>query len=234
MVADRVEFDLTETGGGEGGGKLGLEFGILESRGFFRGNLDEGLFAEMAHADDAESMAPDGLLRLLNGGEAVRGDGESGGEPGGEAGRGGFFGNLEAGLAGEGPDVGFGQTGLAERGGHRKFTGGGAAGSDFAGVVEVFPIGEDRDTPEPGQFFHALEELGAAEVATIGWVGGIGGVVKFQGAEDFHRQAMFLREREGSRMFRAREAGGVAEDAGDLGAEELVGGPEQEGGIDPA
>ena len=29
LVADGVEFDLAETGGGESGGKLGLKFGIF-------------------------------------------------------------------------------------------------------------------------------------------------------------------------------------------------------------
>ena len=35
-------------------------------------------------------------------------------------------------------------------------------------------------------------------------------------------------------VFRAGQAGGVAEDAGNLGSKDLVGGPEEESGVDPA
>jgi hypothetical protein len=234
LVADGVEFKLAEAGGGEGGGELGLEFGILEAWGFFRGDLDEGFFTEVTDADNAEAEAADGLLGLFNGGEAVGGDGETGGESGGEAGGGGFFGDFQAGFAGEGADIRLGEAGIAERGGDGEFTGGGAAGSDFAGVVKVFPVGEDGDAAELGQLPHALKKFGAAEVAAVGRVGGVGGVVQFQGAEDFDGEGVFLGEGEGGGMFRAREAGGVAEDAGDLGAEESVGGPEEKGGVDPA
>ena len=45
---------------------------------------------------------------------------------------------------------------------------------------------------------------------------------------------MFLGKGEGGRVLGTGEAGGVSEDAGDLRAKELVGGPEQESGIDPA
>lgn len=203
MVADGVEFDLAETGGGEGGGKLGLEFEILKPRGFLRGNLDEGLFAEVADADDPEAVTANGLFGFFNGGEAVRGDGETGSEPGGKAGGGWFFSNFQAGLAGEGADIVFGEAGLAEWGGDREFSGGGAAGSDFAGVVKVFPIGEDGDAAEPGQFLHALEEFRAAEVAAVGRVRGVGGIVQFQGAEDLDGKGMFLSEGEGGGVFRA-------------------------------
>jgi hypothetical protein len=45
---------------------------------------------------------------------------------------------------------------------------------------------------------------------------------------------MFLGKGEGGRVLGTGEAGGVSEDAGNLGAKELVGGPEEEGGVDPA
>ena len=155
MVADRVEFDLTETGGGEGGGKLGLEFGILESRGFLRGNLDEGLFAKMAHTDDSEAVSADDFLGFFNGGEAVRGNGKSGSEAGGKAGGSRFFGDFQSGLPGQGSDIGLGKPGFAERCGHGEFAGGGAAGSEFAGVVKVFPVGQNGHASELGEFLHA-------------------------------------------------------------------------------
>ena len=61
---------------------MGLKLGVLEAWGFFRRDLDEGLLAEMAYADDSESVAADSFLGFFNGGEAIGGDGEAGGEPG--------------------------------------------------------------------------------------------------------------------------------------------------------
>ena len=40
-------------------------------------------------------------------------------------------------------------------------------------------------------------------------------------------------EGESGRVFRAGEAGGVTKDAGDFGAENLVGGPKEKGRVDP-
>ena len=45
---------------------------------------------------------------------------------------------------------------------------------------------------------------------------------------------MLLGKGEGGRVFRAGKAGGITKNAGDLGAEELVGGPKEEGGVNPA
>jgi len=188
----------------------------------------------MADANDPKTMAPDNLFGFFNSGEAIGGDGEARGEPGREAGGGGFFGDFQSGFPSESAHIGFGEAGFAEGGGHGKLPGGGAAGADFAGVVKIFPISEHIDASEPGQFFHALEKFRTAEVATVRGVGGVGGVFQFQGTENLHRQAVFLGKGQGSGVFRAREAGGVAEDAGDLGTEELVGSPKKKGGVDPA
>ena len=108
MIADGVEFDLAKSGGGEGGGKLGLKLGILKPRGFLRGNLDKGLFAEMAHTDDPEAVTTNGLFGFFDGGEAVGGYGESRGESGREAGRGGLFGDFQSSLACQGADISLG------------------------------------------------------------------------------------------------------------------------------
>ena len=100
MVADRIEFHLGETGGGEFRGKLGLKLGILKAGRFLRGNLDEGPCAEVPYADDPEAMAADSLLGFFDGSEAIGGYGEAGGKPRGKAGRSGVFGNFQAGLSG--------------------------------------------------------------------------------------------------------------------------------------
>jgi hypothetical protein len=196
--------------------------------------LDEGLLAQMADADDAKAVTTDSLLGLLDGGEAGRCDGEAGSEPGGEAGGGGFFGDLQACFPGEGAHLGLGQAGIAEGGSHGKLSGGGATGPDFPGVVKVFPISENGDPAELGQLLHPLEKFRAAEVTAIGRVGGVGGVVQFQSFKNFEGQAMFPGEGQGGGMFGAGKAGGVAENAGNLGTKELVGGPKEEGGVDPA
>jgi hypothetical protein len=196
--------------------------------------LDEGLLALMADADDAKAVTTDSLLGLFDGGESVWGDGETGGEPGGEAGGGGFFGDLQACFPGEGAHLGLGQAGIAERGGHGELSGGGATGSDFPGVVKVFPVGQDGDPAELGQLLHPQEKFRAAEVTAIGRVGGVGRVVQFQRFKNFDEQGMFPGEGQGGGVFRARETGGVAEDPGDLRSEDLVGGPKEEGRVDPA
>ncbi len=183
----------------------------------------------MTDPNDAKAVAADDFLSFFNRGETAGSDGETGGEPGGEAGGGGFFGDFQSGVPGESADIGLGETGFAEGGGHGKLPGGGAAGADFAGVVKVFPISEHFDASEPGQFLHALEKFRTAEVAAIGRVGGIGGVFQLQGSENLHRQVVFPGKVQGSGVFRAREAGGVAEDTGDLGAEDLMGGPKEKG-----
>jgi hypothetical protein len=201
LVADGVELDLGKAGGGEFGEELGLKLVILEAGSLLGGDLDEGLLAQMADADDAKAVTTDSLLGLLDGGEAGRCDGEAGSEPGGEAGGGGFFGDFQPGFPREGPDIGLGQTGLAEGGGHGELSGGGATGSDFPGVVKVFPIGENGDSAELGQLLHPLEKFRAAEVTAIGRVGGVGGVVQFQRFENFDRQAMSPGEGQGGGMF---------------------------------
>ena len=234
MVADGIEFDLRKAGRGEFRGELGLKPGVLQTGSFLGRNLDHGFLAKVTDADDAESMATDGFLRLFDGGEAVGGDGQAGGESGRKAGGGRLLGNFQPGFFGESADIGLGEAGITERGGHGKFPGGGATGSDFAGVVKVFPVGEDGDPAELGQLLHPQEKFRPAEVAAVGRIGGIGGVVQFQGFENFDRQAMFPGEGQGGRMFRAGETGGVAEDAGDLGSEDLMSDPKQEGGVDPA
>jgi hypothetical protein len=234
LVANRIELDLGKAGGGEFGDEFGLKFVIVEAGRLFGGDLDEGLFAQMADADDAKAVTTDSLLGLLDGGEAGRCDGQAGGEAGRKAGGGGFFGDFQPGFFGEGPDIGLGQAGLAEGGSHGKLSGGGATGPDFPGVVKVFPIGEDGDPAELGQLLHPLEKFRAAEVTAVGRVGGVGGVVQFQRFENFDGQAMFPGEGQGGGMFGARETGGVAEDPGNLRSEDLVGGPKEEGGVDPA
>ena len=108
MVADGVEFDLTKAGGGEGGGKLGLKLGILEPRGFLRGNLDEGFLTEVAHTDDPEAVTTNGLLSFFDSGEAIGGDGESGGESRGQTGRGRLFGDFQSSFACQGADIDLG------------------------------------------------------------------------------------------------------------------------------
>jgi hypothetical protein len=191
-------------------------------------------FAEMAHTDDPEAVTTNGLFGFFDSGEAIEGNGETGGEAGGQAGRGGFFGDLEPGLFGEGADLGLGQAGITEGCGHRELSGSGAAGSDFTGVVKVLPVGENRNVADPGEFLHPLEKLRPAEVTTVGWVGGVGGVVQFQGFQNFDRQSMFPGKGQGGGVFRAGKAGGVAEDAGDLGPKNAVGDPKEEGGVNSA
>jgi hypothetical protein len=192
LVADGIEFDLREAGGGEFRGELGLKLGVLEAGRFLGGDLDEGLLAEVTDTDDAKAVTTDSLLGLFDGGEAVGGDGEAGGESGGEAGGGGFFGDLESGLFGEGTDIGLGEAGVAERGGHGELSGGGATGPDFAGVVKVFPVGEDGDPAELSEFFHPLKKFRAAEVAAVGGIGGVGGIFELQGFQHLDRQAVLL------------------------------------------
>ena len=234
MVANGVEFDLGEAGGGKGGNKLGLEFGILEARSFLRGDLDEGLFTEVADANDPEAVAADGLFGLFDRGEAVECDGETGGQAGGEAGRGWFFGDFQSGFPGESADIGLGKAGIPEWGGHGEFARGGAAGSDFAGVIEIFPVGENGDAAEPGQLLHPLKELRAAEIAAVRRVGGVRRIFQFQSVKNLDRERMPLGKSESGGVFGTGEAGGVAEDAGDFGAEKLVGGPKEKSGVDPA
>ena len=61
---------------------MGLKLGVLEAGGFLGGDLDEGLLAEVTDTDDAKAVTTDSLLGLFDGGEAVGGDGEAGGESG--------------------------------------------------------------------------------------------------------------------------------------------------------
>jgi len=233
LVTDGIELDLGKAGGGEFRGELGLELGILKAGRFLRGNLDEGPCAKVPHADDAESVLANGLFGLFDGGESLGGDGEARGESGGQARGGRLFGNFQPGLPGEGTDIGLGEAGLPKRGGHGEFSGSGAARTDFPGVIKIFSIGENGDTPQAGELLHPLEKFRAAEVAAIRQVGGVGGVVQLQGFENFNRQGMFLGEGEGGGMFRAGETGGVAEDAGDPRTVDLVGRIEKKGGVDP-
>ena len=115
MVADGIEFHLGKASRGEFRGELGLKLGVLEPGRFLGGDLDQGLFAQMADTDDAKAVAADGLLRFFDGGESVGGDGQARSEPGGEAGGGGFFGNFQAGFPREGADISLGDR-LAEAG----------------------------------------------------------------------------------------------------------------------
>jgi hypothetical protein len=188
----------------------------------------------MAHTDDPEAVTTNGLFGFFDSGEAIEGNGETGGEAGGQAGRGGFFGDLEPGLFGEGADLGLGQAGITEGCGHRELSGSGAAGANFPRVVEIFPVGEDGDPAELSEFLHPLEKFRAAEVTAIGRVGGVRGVIELEGFENFDREFVLLGKGESGGVFRAGKAGGVAEDAGDLGPKDAVGDPKEKGGVNSA
>ena len=99
----------------------------------------------VADADLREAERVEGVFGLLDLGEVFAGDGAAVLDARGEAGAGGLVGEGEAGVAGEGADLGLGELGGDERGEGVVLGGGLLAGAEVAAVVEVHAVGDVRE-----------------------------------------------------------------------------------------
>ena len=164
-------------------------------------------------------------------GEVFCGDWAAVLDAGGKAGAGGFVGEDEAGVTGQGANFGFGEAGGYERG-LRVMEGGGLlTGPKFTFVVEVHAIGDGGETEGGALGFHLGEKFIFAMEAALSIVAGIVGVGKFGRLENLEGDVVLLGESDGIGEFFAGQRGGIGDAGEHAGTERPVSGEGEEGRI---
>jgi len=97
----------------------------------------------VADANVIEAEVAQDILRLLDHAKLLRGDGLTVGDPRAEAGHLGFIGCRQPELGGERADIGFGQTGLFQRGADLEFRRRLGAGTEVPDIAGVLAVGDD-------------------------------------------------------------------------------------------
>jgi hypothetical protein len=115
-----------------------------------------------------------------------------------------------------------------------KLSCGGLAVANLLRIIKVLPVRQHSNLSKSGDFLHSLKQLGSAKKATIGRVRSVGRILQLEGSENLDLDPIFLSESQCGSMLRAGKARGVAQYSCDFRAEDLVGCPEKEGGVDPA
>lgn len=188
----------------------------------------------VAEAEDVEAGFAENDFARFDLGEGFAGDGSAGGESRGETGLGGLGGGGEPGLAAEFADIGLGEADVAEGSEDRKFGGGLSSGTELKGVIGIFAVGEMGDRRNARVELEFLEEFVFAEVATIGGIGGVVGVIQLGGGDDFDGPMARGGEIEGVGEFLTRQAGGIGNNSAAFIAEFEISGVKEISAIDAA
>ena len=103
-----------------------------------------------------------------------------------------------------------------------------------ADVAGVFAVGDDGEIALEGQRGQMGEQLVFAEIAAVGRVGEIVGVIEFGGANDAQRDGELGGNGHGLLQLAPREAGGIRDNGQGFIAQDLAGDKGQENGINAA
>ncbi len=226
-----VERDVLEAEHLERGGDAVEDVEVKSARQVGAGDLDAGEVAVVPDADLGEAESMEVVFGAFDLGKGLGGDGTAVLDARGKAGAGGFVGEYEARLAGQGADLGFGKLGGDERSLGVVKRGGLLAGAELAAVVKVHAVGDVGEASGAPESLHLGEELVFAVEAASGIVAGVVGVRELVGLQDFERDVLLLGKGQGGGELFARQGGGIGDDGEHARAKRLVGGKGEKGGV---